>query len=161
MSVMRITGLAKAAVFTVAMAFSAVPLGAVEPHEMLADPALEARAQALDEEIRCVKCRSEVIASSNASWAADARVVVREMILDGASDQEVRNFFVKTYGEYALMTPNAGGSNLILWLAGPAMLILGGGMAVIYLRRRSGAVAPDETTLSDAEAARLREIMKD
>lgn len=139
----------------------AAPLWAVEPDEMLADPVLEARAQELDTQIRCVKCRSEVIASSNASWATDARLVVRELIASGASDQDVRDFFVDRYGEYVLMTPNAGGSNLLLWLAGPLMLLLGGGMAVVYLRRRSAAPALAEAELSDDEIARLDEIMKD
>lgn len=139
----------------------AAPSLAVEPDEMLADPALEARAQALDEKIRCVKCRSEVIASSNADWAADARVVVRELIADGASDQEVLDFFVARYGEYVLMTPQASGSNMFLWLAGPLMLMLGGGMAAVYLRRRSKDDPTVEIVLSDEEEARLKEIMKE
>ena len=137
-----------------------LPALAVEPDEMLADPVLEARAQALDEKIRCVKCRSEVIASSNADWASDARVVVRELIADGKTDEEVLDFFVARYGEYVLMTPQTSGSNVLLWLAGPLMLMVGGWLAVIYLRRRAGADPDTELVLSEAEQARLDEIMK-
>lgn len=137
----------------------AFPVLAVEPEEMLADPQLEARAQALDEKLRCVKCRSEVIASSNADWASDARVIVRELIADGASDQDVLDFFVARYGEYVLMTPQTTGSNVLLWLAGPLMLMLGGGLAAIYLRRRAVATPATEVVLSEDEQARLKEIM--
>lgn len=137
-----------------------LPALAVEPDEMLADPVLEARAQVLDEKIRCVKCRSEVIASSNADWASDARVVVRELIADGKTDEEVLDFFVARYGEYVLMTPQTSGSNVLLWLAGPLMLMVGGWLAVIYLRRRAGADPDTELVLSEAEQARLDEIMK-
>lgn len=137
----------------------AAPAFAVEPHEMLDDPALEARAQALDDELRCVKCRSENIASSNADWAADARVLVRELVADGRSDQEVRDFFVARYGDYVLMRPTAEGANLILWLAGPALLLAGGGIAAAYLRRRSRPEAPGD--LSDDERARLADLLRD
>ncbi|WP_299842410.1 cytochrome c-type biogenesis protein [uncultured Roseovarius sp.] len=143
------------------LCLTAMPVLAVEPDEMLADPRLEARAQVLDEKIRCVKCRSEVIASSNADWASDARVIVRELILDGASDQEVLDFFVARYGEYVLMTPQATGSTLFLWLAGPIMLMLGGGLAAVYIRRRATTKPATEWVLSEAEEARLKQIMDD
>ncbi len=137
-----------------------LPALAVEPDEMLADPVLEARAQVLDEKIRCVKCRSEVIASSNADWASDARVVVRELIADGDLETVTLPLFVARYGEYVLMTPQTSGSNVLLWLAGPLMLMVGGWLAVIYLRRRAGADPDTELVLSEAEQARLDEIMK-
>ena len=132
------------------------PAAAVEPSEMLADPALEARAQALDHELRCVKCRSESIASSGADWARDARIMVRELLSDGASDAEVKAFFVDRYGDYVLMTPRAEGENLLLWAAGPLMLLGGGAVAVMALRRRRTA-APED--LSDDERRRLDEIL--
>ena len=87
----------------------AAPVLAVEPSEMLRDPVLETRAQALDHELRCVKCQSEAIASSSAAWAADARVLVRELIAEGKSDAEVMDFFVDRYGEYVRMRPAARG----------------------------------------------------
>jgi cytochrome c-type biogenesis protein CcmH len=136
----------------------AAPVWALDPSEMLSDPALEKRARALDFEIRCVKCQSEAIASSNADWAKDARRAVREMIGGGATDAEVKAFFVQRYGEVVLMEPNASGANLLLWLAGPAMLIAGVGIGGVYIRRRNAAT-PD-TVLSEDEEAQLAEILK-
>lgn len=139
----------------------ATPLLAVEPHEMLDDPVLEERAQALDKMLRCVKCRSEALDSSNAAWAADARVLVRELLTDGMSDDEVLDFFVVRYGEYVLMEPRTGGSNMVLWLAGPAMLIFGLGIGWMTLRRRKAGGSGTDDRLSDDEKARLDEIMRD
>jgi len=136
------------------------PLLAVEPHEMLDDPELEARAQVLDEELRCVRCRSENIASSNAVWAADARVLVRELMEEGKSDQEVLDFFVARYGEFVLMRPPAKGGNLILWYSAPALLLIGLGIAAAYLRQRRQPV-PDVQDLSEEDTKRLRELTED
>jgi len=141
----------------------ASPVWAVNPQEMLDDPVLEARAQALDTELRCVKCQSEAIASSNAEWAEDARVLVRELLTDGFTDEEVLDFFVARYGEFVLMTPRTNGSNILLYLAGPLMLVAGLGIGLVYLRRYGSpeAAAPQPTALNDAERERLREIMGD
>jgi len=136
----------------------ALPAQAVEPDEMLADPVLEARADALDDELRCVQCRSEAIGSSNADWARDARLMVRELIAGGATDAEVLDFFVERYGEVVLMRPRAEGANLVLWLAAPAMLLLAGVISITYLRRRSVAPAPDDG-LTTEEQARLDELL--
>ncbi len=136
----------------------ALPAQAVEPDEMLADPVLEARADALDDELRCVQCRSEAIGSSNADWARDARLMVRELIAGGATDAEVLDFFVERYGEVVLMRPRAEGANLVLWLAAPAMLLLAGAISITYLRRRSVAPAPDDG-LTTEEQARLDELL--
>lgn len=97
---------------------------AVEPEEMLPDPVLEQRAQNLDALIRCVQCRSENIASSNADWARDARVLVREMIAAGATDQDVLDRFVRSYGEVVLMKPTMDGMNVLLWLAAPFLFVV-------------------------------------
>ncbi|WP_300055616.1 cytochrome c-type biogenesis protein [uncultured Roseobacter sp.] len=145
----------------VILLFLASPLWALDPSEMLDDPALEARARALDHELRCVVCQSESVASSNANWAEDARRTVRELIADGASDDAVMDFFVARYGEFVLMSPRASGSTWLLWAAGPAMLLLAMGLGYGYLRGRSRSVAPQEAALSEAEAARLKEILKD
>ncbi|MEL7460958.1 MAG: cytochrome c-type biogenesis protein [Pseudomonadota bacterium] len=134
------------------------PAFAVEPDEMLADPVLEARANALDDEIRCVQCRSENIASSNADWARDARLMVRALIADGASDADVLDFFVDRYGEVVLMTPRAQGANLVLWAAAPLMLLAALGASFAYVRSRAAAPTP-ETDLSDDEEARLKELL--
>ena len=136
----------------------ATPLAAVEPDEMLADPVLEARANALDDEIRCVQCRSENIASSNADWARDARLMVRALISEGASDEEVLDFFVDRYGEVVLRTPRAEGANLILWAAAPIMLLIALAASLVYVRRRAGATVPADA-LSAEEEARLSELL--
>jgi len=137
----------------------AAPLWAFQPDEMLEDPVLETRAQALDEVLRCVRCQSESIASSNAEWATDARRRVRELLLEGASDTEILEFFVARYGEVVLMQPRTGGSNLLLWLAGPAMLLVGGLGAWLYVRQRGMANEPGVEALSEDERARLRDIL--
>ncbi|MFV0512570.1 MAG: cytochrome c-type biogenesis protein CcmH [Jhaorihella sp.] len=142
-----------------ALVLAAAPVFAVQPDEMLADPVLEARARQLDHELRCVKCRSEAIASSNADWAADARRIVRELIAGGASDAEVKAYFVDRYGEYVLMEPNARGANWLLWAAGPLMLLIAGGAGVVYLRRRAQGSPAQEAALSAQEQDRLRQIL--
>jgi cytochrome c-type biogenesis protein CcmH len=148
--------------FLLGVLVAAGPALALDPKEMLEDPDLEARARALDHEIRCVKCQSEVVASSNAEWAGDARRSIRELISGGATDAEVRAWFVERYGEFVLMDPPKTGSTLALWLAGPVMLAVAGLGALVYLRGRSGAgIAEGQSGLSTEEEARLREILKD
>ncbi|MDW3222217.1 MAG: cytochrome c-type biogenesis protein [Paracoccaceae bacterium] len=143
------------------LSFLASPLWALDPSEMLEDPALEARARALDHELRCVVCQSESVASSNANWAEDARRTVRELIAEGSTDDQVMDFFVARYGEFVLMSPRASGSNWLLWAAGPLMLLIGLGLGIGYIRGRAKISAPQEVVLSEAESARLREIMKE
>lgn len=132
---------------------------AVQPDEILADPALEARARAISGGLRCLVCRNESIDDSNAEFARDMRLLVRERLLEGETDAEVVAFVVARYGEYVLLRPTTGGANLILWLAGPAMLVLGAGIAVAYLRRRSLAPAPSEARLSADEEAQLKQAL--
>lgn len=139
---------------------AAVPAGAVQPDEVLADPALEARARALSQGLRCPVCRNESIDESHADVARDLRLVLRERLVAGDSDDEVIDFIVARYGEYVLLNPTARGSNLLLWLAGPAMLGAGGLIAALYLRRRSSAGDPAAETLSETDARRLAELLK-
>ena len=141
------------------VALLATPLHAVEPHEILSDPALEARARAISQGLRCLVCRNESIDESNAELAADMRVVLRERITAGDSDEEALSFMVARYGEYVLLRPTATGSSLILWLAGPAMLLTGAGIAALYMRRRRLPATAGE--LSSEEKARLKELMGD
>lgn len=129
---------------------------AVEPGEMLADPVLEERAREIGKEVRCLVCRSESIEASNADFARDLRLVVRERIAAGDSDAQVRSFLVERFGEYVLLRPKFGGVTLALWLLGPALLILGAAVAIGYFRRmRSLSEAP----LSASEEARLKALM--
>ncbi|EPX86296.1 Uncharacterized protein involved in biosynthesis of c-type cytochrome [Rubellimicrobium thermophilum DSM 16684] len=131
--------------------------GAVEPDEILPDPALEARARAISEGLRCPVCRNESIDESHAPVARDIRLLVRERLLAGDSDREVTEAVVARYGEYVLLRPTAEGANLILWLAGPLFLLagLGLGWSVIRARSRAGEAEP----LTEAEKARLKDLL--
>ncbi len=138
----------------------AMPCFAVQPDEILEDPALEARARELSKGLRCLVCRNESIDDSNADLARDLRLLVRERLVAGDDDEEVIAYVVDRYGEYVLLKPQSSGSNLILWGAGPLMLVFGGLMAALYLRRRNRE-EPKIAALSDEEKARLNEILKD
>ncbi|MEI4232077.1 cytochrome c-type biogenesis protein [Roseovarius sp. D22-M7] len=137
------------------------PVFAVQPDEMLDDPALEERAREISEGLRCLVCRNESIDESNADLASDMRLLVRERLVAGDSDAEVVDFITDRYGEYVLLKPRTGGSNMLLWLAGPIMLGAGLLMAGLYLRGRSRTPEDAVTRLSEAEQDRLRAILKD
>lgn len=139
----------------------AAPVLAVQPDEMLDDPKLEERARDISAGLRCLVCRNETIDESNADLASDMRLLVRERLLAGDSNSEVVEFIVDRYGEYVLLKPRTGGSNMLLWLAGPAMLGAGLLMAGVYLRGRARTPEEDVTRLSDAEKRRLRDILDD
>lgn len=139
----------------------ASPLAAVEPDEILADPALEARARDISQGLRCLVCRNESIDESHASLARDLRILLRERLLAGDTDAEAVEFIVDRYGEYVLLTPRATGANWLLWGAGPLMLLLAGGLGLVYLRGRAKAGTQDVADLSTEEQARLRDILGD
>jgi cytochrome c-type biogenesis protein CcmH len=143
--------------FILALALLASPAFAVQPDEILADPALEARAREISRDIRCPVCQGESIDDSSAPISRDLRIIIRERLVAGDSDREVVDYIVARYGEFVLFNPRAEGSNLILWLAGPALFLAAIGIAVAAQRRR---VVPD-ARLTEAEEARLREILKE
>lgn len=136
----------------------AAPAFAVQPGEMLADPGLEARARAISANLRCPVCQGETIDDSNAPISRDLRLAVRERLLEGDSDDEVVDYVVARFGEFVLFKPRAEGSSLILWLAGPAMLLLGGGIA--YAASRKRASASEAESLSDADKTRLADLLE-
>jgi cytochrome c-type biogenesis protein CcmH len=138
---------------------AAVPAGAVQPDEVLSDPVLESRARELSKGLRCLVCRNESIDESHADLARDLRLLLRERLVAGDSDDEAMAFIVDRYGEYVLLTPTTGGSNLILWIAGPAMLGAGGLIAALYLRRRGRGDGPGAEALTEDESRRLDEIL--
>jgi cytochrome c-type biogenesis protein CcmH len=146
--------------FILALTLIATPLLAVQPDEVLSDPALEARARTLSKDLRCLVCRNENIDDSNADLARDIRLLVRERLVAGDTDAAAMAYIVDRYGEYVLLNPTSKGANLILWIAGPAMLLLGGGVAVAYIRKRRGAGDPAASELSEDEEKRLAEILK-
>ncbi len=128
---------------------------AVEPDEILADPALEARARALTQDLRCVVCQNQSVDDSDAPLARDIRVLVRERIKAGDSDDEVRAFMIERYGKFVLLRPPVEGDTLPLWLAPLAIVALGALAAWAYLRSlaRQPATAP---ALNEAEEEAVR-----
>lgn len=138
------------------IALATTPAMAVQPDEILADPALEQRAREISKELRCLVCRNENIDDSNADLARDLRLLVRERLTEGDTDDEVIDFVVDRYGEYVLLNPTTRGSNWVLWAAGPAMLALALLIGGLFLRRR--ATAPEQG-LSEEEEDRLRQIL--
>ncbi|MCF6317612.1 MAG: cytochrome c-type biogenesis protein CcmH [Marinosulfonomonas sp.] len=143
------------------LALIASPVLAVQPDEILSDPVLEARARGLGQELRCVVCQGENIDESNAGIARDLRLLVRERLLDGDTDQEILDFVVGRYGEYVLMRPTWVGSNIILYTAGPVLLLLALIAGFVYLRGRSTAQNVAGANLTKDEETRLAEILKE
>lgn len=145
-----------------ALTLTPLPALAVQPDEVLADQVLEERARALSRGLRCLVCRNESIDDSNAELARDLRLLVRERLVAGDSDAEVIDYVVDRYGEYVLLKPTLTGSNLVLYIAGPLMLLIGLGIAAGYLRtQRRRAAEAEPAPLSEDEAARLAALMKE
>jgi cytochrome c-type biogenesis protein CcmH len=147
-------------VFLIALLTSA-PSWAVQPDEVLSDPALEARARAISKELRCMVCQNESIDDSDAPLAHDLRVLVRERLKAGDSDQQIVNFLVSRYGEFVLLRPPLSWHTAALWGTPPALVLLGIIMIVVLERRRrksSAQTAP--VSLTAAEEARLAEILR-
>ncbi|WP_299876141.1 cytochrome c-type biogenesis protein [uncultured Sulfitobacter sp.] len=138
----------------------ATPLAAVQPDEILDDPVLEERARELSKGLRCLVCRNESIDESDASLARDLRLLVRERLVAGDTDDEAVEFIVARYGEFVLLNPTVSGANWLLWGAGPLMLLLAGGGGLVYLRGRARAKPVTEAPLSAEEQARLDDILK-
>lgn len=130
---------------------------ALRPDELLEDPELEARARALGRELRCVVCQNQSIDDSNADLAQDFRRIVRERVMAGETDAEIRQYMVDRYGEFVLLKPPITAGTIILW-AGPfAVLLLGAGIAFTTMRRRRDAAEPDD--LSPEERQRLARLL--
>jgi len=151
---MRRLALALAA--SLLMAAAPVPPAPVVD-QPLADPALEARAVALQQSLRCVVCQNESIAESGAVLAADLRQVVRERVAAGDSDEEVRAFMVARYGDFVLLKPPFEPATWLLWLGPLAVALLGGLVVAAYLRQRRAV--PEADALSADEQARLEALL--
>lgn len=141
----------------VALLFLSFPALAVEPNEVLDDPVLESRAREISKGLRCMQCQNETIDESSADIARDLRLAVRERLVAGDSDAETVAYIVDRYGEFALLKPTKTGSNLVLWLAGPLMLLLALAVGLGFIRRSSAKQSV--STLTDDEEARLKEIL--
>lgn len=134
---------------------------AVQPDEVLDDPALEARARDISSGLRCLVCQNESIDESNASLARDLRLLVRERLVAGDSDAEVMDYIVERYGEFVLLNPVTGGWNWLLWGAGPGLFLIALAVGVGYVRSRANAAQTAEAGLTDEEQRRLEQILKD
>ena len=150
-----------AALASIALVLALTPAHAVQPDEVLKDPALEARARSISQELRCLVCQNQSIDDSNAELARDLRVIVRERIAAGDSDGQVLAFVEKRYGEFVLLRPRLAPHTLVLWLA-PLLLLLGAA-AVLFRRARwrpaSGGDAREPAALTPAEQKRLDELL--
>jgi cytochrome c-type biogenesis protein CcmH len=130
---------------------------AVLPDEMLPDPVLEARARALSKDLRCMVCQNQSIDDSEAPLARDLRVLVRERLTAGDSDQQVIDFLVARYGEFVLLNPRFAWHNLLLWLGPPGILL--GGAVLLLLRARRNTPPSATDKLTPAEEARLTRLL--
>jgi cytochrome c-type biogenesis protein CcmH len=141
------------------------PALAVQPDEVLTDPALEGRARTLSKELRCMVCQNQSIDDSDAPLARDLRLLVRERLKDGDSDSQVIDFLVARYGEFVLLKPRLSLHTALLWF-GPPTLLCGGALALFLIARRRNRRAPDEQVkpeggdLTASEQARLAELLK-
>jgi cytochrome c-type biogenesis protein CcmH len=135
------------------------PAVAVEPKEMLADPALEARAREISRGLRCVVCQNESIDESDADLAHDLRVLVRERLTAGDSDAQVVQFIVDRYGDFVLLQPPVKPGTYILWASPGILLLIAGALIAIYLRRHRGSGPPPQS-LTPEEQARVDALLK-
>ena len=132
---------------------------AVQPDEMLPDAALEARAREISRDLRCLVCQNQSIDDSDAPLARDLRLLLRQRLTEGDSNEQARQFLVDRYGDYVLLKPPFKKTTLVLWF-GPLLLLLGGAGAAfaVYRQRR---LKPAADTLSPEEKARLDRLLKD
>jgi cytochrome c-type biogenesis protein CcmH len=133
---------------------------AVQPDEVLSDPALEARARALSRQLRCMVCQNQSIDDSDAPLARDLRLLVREHLRQGESDRQILDFLVARYGEFVLLQPRVSWRTSLLWFA-PPVLLAGGALALFLIARRRGtgqALAPEDGRLTPEEEARLTRL---
>lgn len=158
--------------FAVALLLSLATLGtttligvqlahAVQPDEVLSDPALERRARALSTELRCMVCQNQSIDDSDAPLARDLRILVRERLTAGDSDEQVIDFLVARFGEFVLLKPRLAPHTLALWLGPPLALLAGGILVFVSSRRKKAAAhAAPATPLSADEQAELKRVME-
>ncbi len=132
---------------------------AIRPDEVLADPVLEERAREIGKQLRCLVCQNQSIDDSDADLARDLRILVRERLQQGDTDDEVLAYMKARYGDFVLLKPPMGPVTYLLWF-GPALLGVAGIVAVVFFFRRNRE-RPDEPTLTDAERRRIAEVIGD
>ncbi len=141
--------------------FVGVPAHAVQPDEIMQDPAKEARARQLSKELRCMVCQNQSIDDSDAPLARDLRLLVRERIATGESDKQVMDFLVARYGEFVLLKPRLELHTLLLWLLTPLVLMAGAGALWWQNRRRNrGNGGAPTVALTAEEEARIERLLQ-
>ena len=128
-----------------------VPVGAVEPDEILNDQVLEERARKISQDLRCLVCQNQSIDDSNAPLAKDLRILVRKRLTEGDSDEDVINFLVARYGEFVLLRPRFAPHTLILWLAAPILLLIS--IFVVFRASRRRAIELASTPVNLLEGS--------
>jgi cytochrome c-type biogenesis protein CcmH len=137
---------------------AALPASAVQPDEMLQDPALESRARTISEGLRCLVCQNQSIDDSEAPLARDLRLLVRERLKAGDSDPQVVDFIVARYGEFVLLKPRFEEKTLLLWFTTPAVFLAAiAAMLIAYRRRRPASEPPKPLSLN--EEGRLKHLL--
>src|SRR4051812_3286611 len=134
----------------------AAPLHAVQPDEILSDPVLEGRARALSAGLRCLVCQNQSIDDSNAPLARDLRILLRERLKAGDSDDQAVNFVVARYGDFVLLRPRFMPETWLLWIGPFALLLIGA--AFLYARRRKNESTAEQFLSADEEAALRRAL---
>jgi cytochrome c-type biogenesis protein CcmH len=139
------------------------PAFAVQPDEVLKDPALEARAREISKELRCLVCQNQSIDDSNAALARDLRVLVRERLVAGDDDGSVLSYITARYGDYVLLRPPFKASTYVLWIGPVVVLLLGGLGAALFLRGRNRAARAGDTEapLTPEERKRLDRLLRE
>jgi cytochrome c-type biogenesis protein CcmH len=139
-----------------ALVWLALPAFAVSPSEMLSDPTLEARARTISAGLRCLVCQNESIDDSDADLAHEIRVLVRERLKAGDTDDQVRQYLVDRYGEFVLLKPVFAWHTAVLWVAAPTILVIGG--LVLFIVSRKRRVSAESAVLTAEEQAALDEL---
>lgn len=148
---------AHSVVLTCLLLLAPLAARAVQPDEIMTDPRLEARARALSAQLRCLVCQNESIDESHADLARDLRVLVRERLQAGDSDDQIRAFLVRRYGDFILLKPPFKLETWLLWGA-PFLILLTGGGIIFVARRRQASLAP-AISLSEAERTKLEAML--
>jgi len=143
------------------LALSAQMAHAVQPDEILPDPALEARAREISRDLRCLVCQNQSIDDSNADLARDMRILVRERLVAGDSDRQIREFLVARYGDFVLLNPPMNPGTYALWATPPLTLILGAVILLFWFRsrRRTADVGSQPAALSPDDEARIQALL--
>jgi len=134
-------------------------LAAVEPDEILTDPAMETRARGITRQLRCLVCQNQSIDDSNAPLAKDLRRLVRERLKAGDNDDAALAYVVARYGDFVLLRPPVKSTTWLLWFGPAVLLVAGAAFLVVRTRRRTGIAPAAPAPLDDAEARRVAALL--